>query len=461
MGTLKSNKLKKRLRGKKYLPKSLTVNIILDHLDSDELKEFVLSYARKNPAFVHRLKSKYARKIELVDNRVKYKYILDSVVGPRRRPEDKLYVRAIKEFKTISMDLLDQSEDCISLLQFTEAKVILTSVIYKTEYIVHAYHSDHKYFKEIRARCILILKTLIQQSIAPELVLEIHHFLTELSQASFYRFTAINGYYLLYAALPLGRNDLRDGLLDMLVLIANEQRDSREIIIVLSLISILSLDCRFASKFLTSRSDIDKSIIYVNSLMQHGYHLLAQKAAKILLSHFGTSDHLKDTMMQASAAIGDENNHQKMATNLLMNTSQYRYYLELEPYLSKKERIDLLLNIAAKKKDKPLLISKVVVELINLNARNEALHIFRQELKIDNLTDFIEVVNYLSEQEFNTTYIAVVDSYLSSHVGIMASHKVNHYRHELDMQCDHKYVRLLDKLIIEKYPERRIESFFK
>ncbi|MBK8081768.1 MAG: hypothetical protein IPK25_16725 [Saprospiraceae bacterium] len=100
--------------------KTLNISNILSNVSREELIQFVKNYAKSDPKFSLQLKVFFARKVDLPDNKKKYKSILDSVIKPHSGKSNPS-VAEIRAFLTINKELTGQTEDCIALEQYEEA----------------------------------------------------------------------------------------------------------------------------------------------------------------------------------------------------------------------------------------------------------------------------------------------------------------------------------------------------
>ncbi|MBK8546381.1 MAG: hypothetical protein IPL63_03025 [Saprospiraceae bacterium] len=170
--------------------KTLNISNILSNVSREELIQFVKNYAKSDPKFSLQLKVFFARKVDLPDNKKKYKSILDSVIKPHSGKSNPS-VAEIRAFLTINKELTGQTEDCIALEQYEEATDIFEAVFYKFEYVRSHYGLDNETFTEQSVHWHKIARSFFQEKMSRALTNRITDFLKDLAIKSFYRYTDI------------------------------------------------------------------------------------------------------------------------------------------------------------------------------------------------------------------------------------------------------------------------------
>ncbi len=122
---IRSSKIKPKAEPKNTKVQTLNIPSLLQHVEREELIRFVKQYARDNAAFALQLKIHFARKVDMSDNKDKYKVILDSIIKPytgKTRPT----LHVIKAFLSVSEEFLGQLQDCLALQSYQESHVFFT-----------------------------------------------------------------------------------------------------------------------------------------------------------------------------------------------------------------------------------------------------------------------------------------------------------------------------------------------
>lgn len=120
---------KKKTRLRYY--KKLTVTSVLENLNSEELSDFVLGYAKKHQAFSLALKARFAARVPMSDNNLKYGLVLDSAIRSSRKRGGAISLSGSKQIAQLASELLRQAGDALALEHFAECFDILKSILEK------------------------------------------------------------------------------------------------------------------------------------------------------------------------------------------------------------------------------------------------------------------------------------------------------------------------------------------
>jgi hypothetical protein len=174
------------------IPKTKTLNIghLLSNVSREELIQFVKNYAKSDPKFLLQLKVFFARKVDLSDNKEKYKTILDSVIKPNTG-QSKPTSAELRAFLSINKELAGQTEDCLALEQFEEAADIFEACFYKFEYVRYHYGLNNDSFTEQSIHWHNVAESFYKEKMSRSLINRVTFFLTGLATKSFYRYTNI------------------------------------------------------------------------------------------------------------------------------------------------------------------------------------------------------------------------------------------------------------------------------
>lgn len=170
-------------------PKKLSIPHILKEVSSDDLKNFVRSYSKKNKHFATALKANFARKIELEDNEEKYESILNSIIRPATGKDYRISFSAIKALLRVADQFDGQFEDALSLKQYKEAFFIVKSILSKTAYTNHWTNSEREDVLEIFRHFHKQYDLFFDLDIPPSLKSDLIQFGKDLVQRSYYHVT--------------------------------------------------------------------------------------------------------------------------------------------------------------------------------------------------------------------------------------------------------------------------------
>ena len=173
---------------KRNNPKSFTLKSILQSVNADELAAFVQSYAKLNPKFAIAIKSNFARKLELEDNSVKYKYILDSIIRPKSANLQKVSAGNKKLFFDTVSDFYEQFGDCFALKNYQESYCILKNIHLKSEYLGFHFIKNDARLSELIKKNHKSYQTLFDSDLAPELLTIIVNDLIEFTEYTYVTF---------------------------------------------------------------------------------------------------------------------------------------------------------------------------------------------------------------------------------------------------------------------------------
>jgi hypothetical protein len=120
---------REKSRPKTY--KKLTVNAILENLSQEELSNFVLSFAKMNPAFSLVLKARFAANVPMDDNSLKYGLVLESAISNNRKRDGTIGPNGTRQLAQLANELLRQAGDALALQHFATCLDLLKSLIEK------------------------------------------------------------------------------------------------------------------------------------------------------------------------------------------------------------------------------------------------------------------------------------------------------------------------------------------
>ncbi len=215
--------------GKKHI--TLHINQILQDADTDDLKEFVKAYAKRDKKFATQLKVHFARKIDISNNEEKYRNILNTIVKPVTGATQKVSVTEVRELTKVLDDFTGQINDCIALGQYREALNILNATFAKLEYVRSKYNINTEALTTLSKTYHNIIGYFFSQKIPAELRQDLLSFLYDLLHKSFY---VINDYRqnIIYCLNEVLKSKEKNILIDQIEPLLNTDNGSDKTILL-------------------------------------------------------------------------------------------------------------------------------------------------------------------------------------------------------------------------------------
>jgi hypothetical protein len=211
----------------------LNINAILNNLSKEDLKGFIKSYSGSDKKFAIAFKVHFARKVDLNDNELKYKSILDSILKPVTLGKNQYKASDIRSLINIVEEFHGQVDDAISLDELREA-FILTKV--SLNKLAYGYANGNYYPLELEKLIIenlSKLRDILLELDVNELRDDVFTFLLEMGRLSFTPF--INSKENVFDIL-IAEGKKLDDLEEVLnTQLRKSDRSDEEIIIILSL----------------------------------------------------------------------------------------------------------------------------------------------------------------------------------------------------------------------------------
>ncbi|NNE25841.1 MAG: hypothetical protein HKN09_03275, partial [Saprospiraceae bacterium] len=92
----------------------LKLREFIDDLSNEELKSFILNYARSNAMFEMSMKAHFISRINIDNDGSKYKRLLDELVKPKTSSNNKVGATQVRTIALIIKDFVDQMLDALS-----------------------------------------------------------------------------------------------------------------------------------------------------------------------------------------------------------------------------------------------------------------------------------------------------------------------------------------------------------
>lgn len=191
---VKSAKAKLRTKTNS-VAKKLTTAVILNHISSEELKNYVRDYAKSNRAFGLALKARFAAAVPMADDREKFFQLLETTIRDARTKNDRVRYKGKLKLLKIIKELLAQTDDYIASEKYTDAFYILQAVIEKGAPLFWKIEGDgSKYYAEIK-RAFNLLQNLLMSNPAPAMREEIWQFCLAECGKSTYRLSGFSQFF--------------------------------------------------------------------------------------------------------------------------------------------------------------------------------------------------------------------------------------------------------------------------
>jgi len=345
-----------RLKNKTSTGKKLNINTLLQELDKDDLINFIRGYARKDKNFNIALKAHFARRVDLVDNRAKFKGILDSIIKPITSPTTRAKAADLKNFINVSKELTSQLEDALSLSDYTDAFYIVDAGISKAEYVRYHYDNYADETLAISQRYHRLLILLHQRVHADELKSSLLELIIDLPQRSYYRHNRLEDH--LYYLLIDKQNKDKDLMLrirhictDTLLIKKIEERD---FVTILSLILILDYHLyklKDISWFVEQHAQLSMNV--VDRLVSVSQSEVSVQLMKKMKTHFPKSRELKRKLLQVHLSLDQISDLVKLLPKYVIQSDDTKMLYKLRSTVSSEQWTDIILELIAHYKTQP------------------------------------------------------------------------------------------------------------
>lgn len=337
-------------------PKKLNINTLLQDLDKRDILQFIKGYARKDKNFNIALKAHFARKVDLEDNKAKYKSILDSIIKPITSINNRAKSADLKNFINISKELISQMEDALSLSDYKDAHYIVEAGISKAEYVRYHYDSYADETSQISDRYHELLILLYQRVHASELKNSLLALIKELPQRSYYRHNKFKShlYYLLI------QKEYKDKeLLGALKVIIEEILDTKRLeehdkVTILSLLVMIdyyTTSLKNLEWFLNDHAGLTMNV--VDRLVDAEEAEVSVKLMKKLKTHFPKSRELKRKLLQVYLTLGKISDLVKLLPTYVIQSDDLRLLYKLESKVSNEQWTEVIMKVINHYKTKP------------------------------------------------------------------------------------------------------------
>ncbi len=180
-------------RTKAFSYQKLTINAILDSVTQEELEGFVRNFARTNKPFSLALRTKFAAKVALSDNREKFGQVLDAAIKTFRKANDKISSAGVSQLQKILEELLGQADDAMALEHFAESWAMLAAIVGRFSPILNKLDKEDSSLPEQIMVAFGKIEKLASLPIPPDLQAEIRQFCESEFNRPAYRLNLLSG----------------------------------------------------------------------------------------------------------------------------------------------------------------------------------------------------------------------------------------------------------------------------
>lgn len=191
-----SKKTKKPKPEAVYVPKKMTVRVILKEVDQDELVRFIGEYARKDQQFTNALKIRFATQVDAVDLKDKYAQLFHTVIRTNRGANQSITRSGAKKiFDSIGL-LLEQVQDEFRGGNYVEVFEASKNIIEKITPIFDQVSAHVNDLQSLVERAYTLIIRMLDEPISPELRMSISRFMVVCIRQYYFNYKKIGRLFL-------------------------------------------------------------------------------------------------------------------------------------------------------------------------------------------------------------------------------------------------------------------------
>lgn len=351
------------------LPKSLTINHIIDKISYNELKDFVINQARTDKKLALKLKIHFAKDVDTEDNVHKYKKILDSLIKPYtgKSAKDSTYHDVRLAVQTLK-DFLGQIGDFIALGQYRDALEIMKASFPKALYLHKYYNASSKETEDVVYQYHAVLKDLLNAPLPRDIQIDVMGYLQEISLLSYYKFLDMENNVISISLLPRTKEWHHQWIEHLEVLIPKTQGENP--LILWALLLWIQNSITQDNKIALNRMRLDHVIQIIDFLQQKNQFALTIELIQYFLTQNTRDMALRDRLLLAYTETRQKKEVKDLALQMFTTTAHIKYLNVLDHQLAPKAFEKILESIEKKVSSSP----KQVEALINF-------YLSRQQIK--------------------------------------------------------------------------------
>ena len=170
----------------------LKIREFIDDLTNEELKSFILNYARNNAMFEMSMKAHFISRINIDNDGSKYKRLLDELIKPKTSSHNKIGATQVRTIALILKDFVSQMMDALSKEDYIEAYYLAFYSLSKITYLQHRYMIKNKSIEQSRIELLKGIDLILSRDLAPMFRSDAEKALKELVLKSYYLPQEIN-----------------------------------------------------------------------------------------------------------------------------------------------------------------------------------------------------------------------------------------------------------------------------
>jgi len=185
-------------------PAKLTTNVVLEHVDREQLTAFVREYARTHRNFAIALKARFAAQVETIPTREKFEQLLDGAIKLARRPDRSISHRGLQKIVMVLRELHEQTEEALDRHHYGDACSIAQSIVEKLPPILGKFSTTVDELERELRFAFSVFETVARSDAPPALQRELWNYaIGECSKLAYRK----HGYDLLFFRLLLLLSD--------------------------------------------------------------------------------------------------------------------------------------------------------------------------------------------------------------------------------------------------------------
>jgi hypothetical protein len=434
---------------------TLNINSILNNLSKDDLKSFIKSYAGNDKKFAIAFKVHFARKVDLNDNELKYKSILDSIIKPITTDKNPYKASDVRGLINISEEFQGQTDDAVSLEQYQEAFILTKTTLSKLAYV---YNNSQFYSSEVEK---LIIKSfdhireILSELQSVELKKEIEAFLMEMAELSFTPFISCkDNIFDILVESKIYHSQLIEFIEQQLW--RHERKDSHATPIILGVLLRLKI-------MNGNPASLDKK--YQNFFDKVGENLLKSKFENVLIKFYkDVVNHSKDLSLLYLQALTNMKSKKTIteAVEIFSKQKDLRVIDFIKSRFDQKALSDFVLNISKKKvtlNDNAVFYMNY---LVKSNQFQSLLDFIAQTKNVNYLMQHTQILAKELPEATTLLYETMIENYLIEHIGEKSHNFINDVFLFLNKLQLSRITNRLGMMIDIKFPERnRLEEAIK
>ncbi len=435
-------------------PSKLGISGILAQIEFEELKNFIASYASKNPRFSTALKVNFARKIELEDNYSKYKNLLDSIIKPVTTKSKSISNADVNLLINVSKDLSGQFLDAEALHQYLEAYLIAENVINKIEYTRYHFGSNDKELTNMSRQFHSHLISLLKNKIAPELRGRIKEYLLKLITLSYYNFTdaILNPAFLLLDYFNLKKEEKELILSQLMTKISASNVKYDQLPILLALIQVLNFQV-YKKSTKIAPSHLKYTIEILDNLIKMGQLDAAHELADLLIKSDNTSRNLHFKMLEILILREEYDEFMDQAAKAFLTFKDFRIIDSILKAMNDEQK-DMVFKQIAQSLENSDEVYFVAKFLLKIGYKQELLDLIKQESDMRLLMSYSHYLLPEYPQEIEDMYLNLTKEFLDNHIGQHSNHFITEISQHLSTIGADKILKKLNKMILENFNHR-------